>query len=67
MSVIINRKKRNSSGSLKGKDNKMKNLKKIVGIIAMFIGLTALYAVDSDVPLWGTIIIVLVGIIGVAK
>lgn len=42
----------------------MKNLKKIVGIITIFIGLTALCAVDSDVPLWGTILIVLVGIAG---
>ena len=42
----------------------MKNIKKIAGIAAMFIGLTALCAVDSEVPLWGTMLIVLVGIAG---
>ena len=42
----------------------MKNTKKILGIAAMFIGLTALCAVDSEVPLWGTMLIVLVGIAG---
>lgn len=42
----------------------MKNIKKILGIAAMFIGLTALCAVDSEVPLWGTMIMVLVGIAG---
>lgn len=42
----------------------MKNFKKIIGIIAAFIGLAALSAVESDVPVWGTILIVLVGIIG---
>ena len=42
----------------------MKNTKKILGIAAMFIGLTALCAVDSEVPLWGTMLMVLVGIAG---
>lgn len=42
----------------------MKNIKKILGIAAMFIGITALCAVDSEVPLWGTMLIVLVGIAG---
>lgn len=42
----------------------MKNLKKILGMIAMFIGLTALCAVDSEVPLWVTLLICLVGIAG---
>ena len=42
----------------------MKNLKKILGMIVMFIGLTALCAVDSDVPLWATLLICLVGITG---
>lgn len=42
----------------------MKNIKKIIGIAAMFIGLTALCTVDSEVPLWGTMLIVLVGIAG---
>lgn len=42
----------------------MKNLKKIIGIIVMFIGLTALCAVDNEVPLWATLLICLVGIIG---
>lgn len=42
----------------------MKNIKKIIGIAAMFIGLTALCAVDSEIPLWGTMLIVLVGIAG---
>lgn len=42
----------------------MKNLKKILGMIAMFIGLAALCAVDSEVPLWGTMLICMVGIVG---
>lgn len=42
----------------------MKNLKKILGIIAVFIGITALCAIDSNVPVWGTLLIIVVGITG---
>ncbi len=42
----------------------MKNLKKILGIIAMFIGITSLCLVESEVPLWVTTLICLVGITG---
>lgn len=45
------------------KNTTMKNIKKIVGIAFMFIGLTALCAVDSEVPLWGTMLIMLIGIV----
>ena len=42
----------------------MKNLKKILGMIAMFIGLAALSAVDSEVPMEVTLLICMVGIAG---
>lgn len=42
----------------------MKNIKKIIGIVVVIIGLTALCSIDSDLPLWGIILILLVGLFG---
>ena len=42
----------------------MKTLKKVIAFIAGFIGAAALCALDSDVPLWGTLLMVVVGIAG---
>lgn len=42
----------------------MKNLKKILGIITMIIGIIAMCLVESEVPLWATLLICLVGITG---
>lgn len=42
----------------------MKNLKKISAAIAMFVGLFCLSCLDSDIPLWCTFLLVLVGVAG---
>ena len=42
----------------------MKTLKKIIAFVAAFIGAAALCALDSDVPLWGTLLMVVIGIAG---
>lgn len=42
----------------------MKNLMHLLGIISMFIGIMAFCLLDSNVPLWGTMLMVLVGFVG---
>ena len=37
---------------------------KVIGMIGIFIGLAAFSAVDAEVPLWGTALICLTGIVG---
>lgn len=42
-----------------------KIIRKTIGSIAMFIGLAAGCAVDSDIPLWGTLLLIAMFIAGV--
>lgn len=46
----------------------MKNhiiIRKVIGFIAMFFGMFAACSLDSDIPLWGTFLLIVVFFIGV--